>query len=146
MALLQTLNSELYCNSNPEQQEESAIMARVNSHTSTLFHYTKTIDALLSILGFGLRFTYCLERYPLVPVREVGVPMISFCDIPISESVEHAEKIWFLCNRLDEKIFVRVRGYTQLYFSSYRNSHLFQVPRTDYSTTLASQNEMRPYH
>ena len=92
MALLQTLNSELYCNSNPEQQEELAIMARVNSHTSTLFHYTKTIEALLSILGSGLRFTYCLEKYPLVPVREVGVPMISFCDIPISESVEHAEK------------------------------------------------------
>ena len=91
MALLQKLNSELYCNKS-EQQKESAITARSNSHASTLFHYTKTIDALLSILGAGLRFTYCLEEYPLVPVRIVGVPMISFCDIPISDSVEHAQK------------------------------------------------------
>lgn len=91
MALLQKLNSELYCKSS-KQQDESVITARANSHASTLFHYTKTTDALLSILRSGLRFTFCLEEYPLVPLRKIGVPMISFCDIPISDSVEHAQK------------------------------------------------------
>lgn len=91
MALLQKLNTELYCGGS-KLQGESAVALRSNSHTSTLFHYTKTTDALLSILESGLRFTYCLEEYPLVPVRTVGVPMISFCDIPISDSVEHAQK------------------------------------------------------
>lgn len=91
MAILQKLNTELYCDSS-KQQGESTVAVRANSHTSTLFHYTKTTDALLSILGSGLRFTYCLEKYLLVPVREIGVPMISFCDIPIRDSVEHAQK------------------------------------------------------
>lgn len=83
MALLQKLNTELYCGSS-KQQEESMDKARANSHTSTLFHYTKSVTTLLTILKEGLRFTYCLEKYPLVPVREIGIPIISFCDIPIS--------------------------------------------------------------
>ena len=57
MALLQKLNTELYCGSS-KQQGESTVAVRANSHASTLFHYTKTTDALLSILESGLRFTY----------------------------------------------------------------------------------------
>lgn len=91
MALLQKLDSELY-RINSKQQEESMDKTRANSHTSTLFHYTKSVKTLLTILKEGLRFTYCLEKYPLVPVREIGIPMISFCDIPISDSVEHVQK------------------------------------------------------
>ena len=91
MASLKKLNTELYCGSS-KQQGESTVVVRANSHTSTLFHYTKSANTLLTILKEGLRFTYCLEEYPLVPDRIVGVPMISFCDIPISDSVEHAQK------------------------------------------------------
>ena len=91
MALLQKLNPELY-RINSKKQEKQMDMARANSHTSTLFHYTKSVNTLLTILREGLRFTYCLEEYPLVPDRKVGIPMISFCDIPISDSVEHAQK------------------------------------------------------
>ena len=91
MAILQKVDTELYSN-NSKHQKKSTFTLRANSHASTLFHYTKTTDALLSILKSGLRFTYCLEVYPLLPVRKVGVPMISFCDIPISDSVEHVQK------------------------------------------------------
>lgn len=91
MTSLKKLNTELYCSSS-KQQGESTVPVRANSHTSTLFHYTKSVNTLLAILKEGLRFTYCLEEYPLVPDRTVGVPMISFCDIPISDSVEHAQK------------------------------------------------------
>ena len=91
MALLQKLNTELYCGSS-KQQGESTVAVRANSHASTLFHYTQSVNTLLTILKEGLRFTYCLEKYPLVPVREIGIPMISFCDIPISDSVEHVQK------------------------------------------------------
>ena len=91
MASLKKLNTELYCSS-LKQQGESTVAVRTNSHTSTLFHYTKSVNTLLTILKEGLRFTYCFEEYPLVPDRIVGVPMISFCDIPISDSVEHAQK------------------------------------------------------
>ena len=91
MALLKNLNSKLYYN-NPEQPKELAIMARSNSHTSTLFHYTKTASTLLSILQDGFRFTYCLEDFLLLKQENIGIPMISFCDIPINDSVEHSKK------------------------------------------------------
>lgn len=91
MALLQDLNVKLYYN-NPEQPKELAIKSRSNSHTSTLFHYTKTAKTLLSILKEGFRLTYCLEDYYLLRNGKIGVPMISFCDIPIHDSVEHSDK------------------------------------------------------
>ena len=91
MALLKNLNPKLYY-SNPEQPKELANKARSNSHTSTLFHYTKTASTLLSILKEGFRFSYCLEEYFLLKQEYIGVPMISFCDIPINDSVEHSMK------------------------------------------------------
>lgn len=92
MALLQSIKSELYQSDSVELQIFSNL-ARANSHISTLFHYTKTVDALLSILKEGLRVTYCLEEYPIWPVgKKIGVPMISFCDIPIRDSIEHVQK------------------------------------------------------
>lgn len=63
---------------------------RLNSHTNTLFHYTKSEDILLSILKEGLRFVYCKER--LDERLCFGIPMISFCDIPVAQSVEHTSK------------------------------------------------------
>ena len=91
MALLKNLNPKLYY-SNPEQPKELANKARSNSHTSTLFHYTKTASTLLSILKEGFRFSYCLEEYHLLRQGNIGIPMISFCDIPINDSVEHSKK------------------------------------------------------
>lgn len=91
MALLKNLNPLLYY-SNSKQPKELAIKVRSNSHTSTLFHYTKSANKLLSILKEGFRLTYCLEEYLLLRNGNIGVPMISFCDIPIHDSVEHSEK------------------------------------------------------
>ena len=91
MAILKDLNPKLYY-SNPNQPKELTIKARSNSHTSTLFHYTKTANRLLSILKEGFRFSYCLEEYYLLRYGNIGVPMISFCDIPIHDSVEHSKK------------------------------------------------------
>lgn len=61
-----------------------------NSHTSTLFHYTKSIKSLLSIIQEGFRYSYSKES--IGNKDFIGVPMISFCDIPISRSVEHMNK------------------------------------------------------
>lgn len=72
--------------------KELVMRERVNNHATTLFHYTREESSLLSILKEGLRFTFCLEEYPLLQTLYVGVPMISFCDIPISDSVEHSNK------------------------------------------------------
>lgn len=64
-----------------------------NSHTSSLVHYTKSQARLLSILKQGFGFSYCKEEF-LYKHKQiyVGIPMLSFCDIPISRSLEHSQK------------------------------------------------------
>jgi len=61
-----------------------------NSHSDTLFHYTKRYDTLISILEEGLRVSYSGEQ--ITKDHFIGIPMISFCDIPLELSREHREK------------------------------------------------------
>lgn len=64
-----------------------------NSHTSTLVHYTKSQTKLLSLLKQGFRFSYCKEVFPYKHKNTVvGIPMVSFCDIPINDCFEHTQK------------------------------------------------------
>lgn len=56
-----------------------------NSHSDTLFHYTKQLDSLISILKEGLRVSYSGEQ--ITEDIFIGIPMVSFCDIPVQLSV-----------------------------------------------------------
>lgn len=59
---------------------------------STLFHLTSK-QGLKGILADNFKIKYCLEKlnHKTKPV-EIAIPMVSFCDIKISEIVEHIEK------------------------------------------------------
>lgn len=64
---------------------------------STLFHFTSK-QGLRGILKDNFKLKYCLEKIEIEkdgqkekPI-EVGIPMVSFCDIKISEIKEHIEK------------------------------------------------------
>lgn len=59
---------------------------------STLFHFTSK-QGLKGILCDNFKIKYCLEKlnHKTKPV-EIAIPMVSFCDIKISEIVEHIEK------------------------------------------------------
>lgn len=76
---------------------------------TSLFHFTKEKEVLKSILREGLRFSYSKEEFPgcLRPVNTevefdgiarcmekmyVAIPMICFCDIPLSRVSEHVGK------------------------------------------------------
>ena len=59
---------------------------RGTSHTTTLFHYTNTWKKILSILENGLYFSY---SYDDIGSIFFALPMISFCDIPLSRNQEH---------------------------------------------------------
>ena len=59
---------------------------RGTSHTTTLFHYTNTWKKILSILENGLYFSYSYDKLGCV---FCALPMISFCDIPLSRNFEH---------------------------------------------------------
>ena len=81
-----------------------------NINASSLFHFTKKIETLESILSNGLRFSYAFEAISpqitaninyssnpkvveeLLKKTGVAIPMISFCDIPITRASTHMER------------------------------------------------------
>lgn len=68
-------------------------MTRVSA--STLFHFTDSLSNLESILTFTFYPRYCLEDYSSfydgdIVDNLVYIPMVSFCDIPLSQINEHS--------------------------------------------------------
>lgn len=57
--------------------------------SDTLFHFTKSLEHLKSILANGFYPRYCLEDTSMLDVDYVAYPMICFCDIPISRLSDH---------------------------------------------------------
>ncbi len=61
--------------------------------TNGVFHYTSTIKNLISILSNGFYPSYCKEIMIYGKKRyDYAVPMVSFCDIPLSEINDHIAK------------------------------------------------------
>lgn len=60
---------------------------------NTLFHFTDRKETLLSILREGFKPSYSVEDLssilPTGPIEEVYVPMVCFCDIPLSQISDH---------------------------------------------------------
>jgi hypothetical protein len=57
---------------------------------NSLFHFTSTKDALYGILNQTFRLFYCKEEFTLGGKPfSVRVPMVSFCDIPLSAIKNH---------------------------------------------------------
>lgn len=70
-------------------------MSRNTLSANTLFHFTKEIDIVGSILANGFYPRYCMEKFDYVDYvreREFPMPMVCFCDIPLSEIVEHKKQ------------------------------------------------------
>lgn len=60
--------------------------------TNSIIHYTSSIDTLKLILKEGFKLKYCDETLHLDDdSSNAAHPMISFCDIPLSESSKHFE-------------------------------------------------------
>lgn len=63
---------------------------------NTLFHFTNSLDNLLNILRNEFRPRFCLENYNLLGRQvpedmgyEFAVPMVCFCDLPLSQTATH---------------------------------------------------------
>lgn len=61
-----------------------------NPKSKTLFHFTKDREVFYSILENGLKFAYNEERYN--NVFHYALPMICFCDMPLTMIAEHTKK------------------------------------------------------
>lgn len=62
--------------------------------TNSIIHYTTSFDILCKILKEGFKIKYCQEKLSLVSTGNGSAaahPMVSFCDIPLSDSKQHFE-------------------------------------------------------
>jgi len=63
--------------------------------SSTLFHFTSSMEAVTSILEHELEPRYCLEHFESLfgrnpdPRTSFALPMVCFCDIPLSQTWRH---------------------------------------------------------
>lgn len=61
----------------------------MSARSDSLFHYTRSLDSLKSILVRGFLPNYCLEDFFAVGFRRLAIPMVSFCDIPYGRANDH---------------------------------------------------------
>jgi hypothetical protein len=62
----------------------------VTLSSDTLFHFTGSLDNLLSILSREFLPSFCKERLPIKDEELInGIPMVCFCDIPLSQTRAH---------------------------------------------------------
>jgi len=72
--------------------------------SATLFHFTRSLETLKRILDGGFRPFYSSEDLQMFGVRECpGIPMVSFCDIPLSQTKTHVDDYGRYAIGLDKK-------------------------------------------
>lgn len=59
---------------------------------NTLFHFTKDFVTLLNILKTKFYPRLCLEQQLMPQLPRLAVPMVCFCDIPLSHISEHTNR------------------------------------------------------
>lgn len=88
---------------------------KINSNS--IFHYTDSPEKIISILKSGFRPSYCKEEihYGKTYLR-YAIPMISFCDIPLTRVTDHVKKYgsyaiglateWATKNKLNPVLYI----------------------------------------
>jgi hypothetical protein len=110
---------------------------------STLFHFTSK-SGLQGILKENFKLKYCLEEIShSEKTVHIAIPMVSFCDIKISEITDHIEKYgyygiglskdWAVRNGLNPAVYVN----TQSKFCN----ELINVARNLFSVESVPQDE-----
>ncbi len=83
--------------------------------STSLFHFTKSLDTLVKILETGLWPRYCVERD--WGDKDLIVPMICTCDIPLSDIKFHQKKYGSYGIGLD-KGWAKRQGFTPVLYVS----------------------------
>lgn len=61
--------------------------------SNSLFHFTNKKSTIINILKDGIAPAYCLEDFSFnTRDKRFAIPLISFCDLPLSEVKDHIKK------------------------------------------------------
>lgn len=105
--------------------------------SNTLFHFTDSIENLYSILMNDFYPRYSLEFYSVFfpETRERAIPMVSFCDIPLSQVINHSKiygsyalglsKKWGLKKEISPVIYVYKNSRISLAYEKIEYAILF---------------------
>lgn len=118
--------------------------------SNTLTHFTKKKDALFGILQDNFKIFFCKEAVFLGGKRQdFFCPMVSFCDIPMSEIKDHINKYgsygigltkeWALRNGLNPVLYVAPNSTLS---NSYRTAMRHFVLHPDRSEEDATNEDM----
>jgi len=85
--------------------------------SNTIIHFTTTSDSLKGILQDNFKVKYCSENVTLDKELNYAAPMVSFCDIPLSEIKDHIGKYgaygigltkqWAQKNKLNPVLYIQ---------------------------------------
>lgn len=67
-------------------------MVNNNLSANTLFHFTNTLDNIINILNNDFHPRYCMENFDFINTIENAIPMVCFCDIPLSQIRNHIDR------------------------------------------------------
>ena len=131
--------------------------------SSSLIHFTDRLEYLKGILKDGFRFSYCREEYPKALVNNIKnqekkdfiptncclnenicnkvlIPMVSFCDIPLTRSNVHAQKYGYYGVGTDRELARDI--YPQLMPVQYMSSERFRLALNDISVIFAESENI----
>lgn len=110
-------------------------MSSPSYRTSSLFHFTKDLEVLKCIIRTGIIPNFCKENLCYEDRNIViGVPIVSFCDIPLTRTSEFKlrygefaiglSKEWAIRNQINPILYVNDLRilYSMNYFRSYSRS------------------------
>lgn len=128
--------------------------------SSSLLHFTKRFSALIGILSKGFRYSYCKEEFPKAVVNnflhkdeegytpnnfyandaitgEVLIPMVSFCDVPLTRAGIHASSYGKYIIGIDKELARNI--YSTLMPVQYMSAERFRIALSELSMLKCSE-------
>lgn len=109
-------------------------------NADTLFHFTTSFSTLKKILFSGIRFSYSVENPLECTNPGIAIPMVSFCDIPLSKASRHARKYGSYCIGFNKEYLLQIYNpiLNPIIYLEYNNlfkslSDLFSLQEKTYS-------------
>ncbi len=116
--------------------------------SNSIIHFTKTSEALKGILQENFNIKYCLEIIKLNGQLNYAAPMVSFCDIPLSQVKEHIGKYgaygigltkeWAQRNLLNPVLYIQNNSYLANSINESYNE-MFNKKKIDWNKIGANQ-------